>query len=172
HEKFWADIRIEGDQQVPTPFANNADFVVNALDTLAGGEELVGLRARRESSRPFTYVDNIRREAERRYRSKERALINRINNTQIEVDALVARESAAADADVLSSTERSRIDQLRREIVTMRQELRQVQRALREDIERLDATLKFLNIGAIPIALAILSLLIIGIGRYRRRLAV
>ncbi|MEC8370107.1 MAG: ABC transporter, partial [Pseudomonadota bacterium] len=161
-----------GDQQVPTPFANNADFVVNALDTLAGGEELVGLRARRESSRPFTYVDNIRREAERRYRSKERALINRINNTQIEVDALVARESAAADADVLSSTERSRIDQLRREIVTMRQELRQVQRALREDIERLDATLKFLNIGAIPIALAILSLLIIGIGRYRRRLAV
>ena len=81
------------------------------------------------------------------------------------------RESAA-DADVLSSTERSQIDQLRREIVTMRQELRQVQRALREDIERLDATLKFLNIGAIPIALAILSLLIIGIGRYRRRLAV
>ncbi|MEC7657680.1 MAG: hypothetical protein VX416_15165 [Pseudomonadota bacterium] len=72
----------------------------------------------------------------------------------------------------MSSTERSRIDQLRREIVTMRQELRQVQRALREDIERLDATLKFLNIGAIPIALAILSLLIIGIGRYRRRLAV
>ena len=172
HEKFWEDIRIEGDQQVPTPFANNADFVVNALDTLAGGEELVGLRARRESSRPFTYVDNIRREAERRYRSKERALIDRINNTQIEVDALVARESAAADADVLSSTERSRIDQLRREIVTMRQELRQVQRALREDIERLDATLKFPNIGAIPIALAILSLLIIGIGRYRRRLAV
>ena len=117
-------------------------------------------------------MDNIRREAERRYRSKERALIDRINNTQIEVDALVARESAAADADVLSSTERSRIDQLRREIVTMRQELRKVQRALREDIERLDATLKFLNIGAIPIALAILSLLIIGIGRYRRRLAV
>ena len=169
HEKFWADIRIEADQQVPTPFANNADFVVNALDTLAGGEDLVGLRARRESSRPFVYVDNIRREAERRYRSKERALIDRINKTQIEIDTLVAREGASAGADVLSSTERSQIDQLRRDIVTMRQELRQVQHALREDIERLDATLKFLNIGAVPIALAILSLLMIGVGRYLRR---
>ena len=169
HEKFWADIRIEADQQVPTPFANNADFVVNALDTLAGGEDLVGLRARRESSRPFVYVDNIRREAERRYRSKERALIDRINKTQIEIDTLVAREGASAGADVLSSTERSQIDQLRRDIVTMRQELRQVQHALREDIERLDATLKFLNIGAVPIALAILSLLMIGVGRYWRR---
>ena len=169
HEKFWADIRIEADQQVPTPFANNADFVVNALDTLAGGEDLVGLRARRESSRPFVYVDNIRREAERRYRSKERALIDRINKTQIEIDTLVAREGASVGADVLSSTERSQIDQLRRDIVTMRQELRQVQHALREDIERLDATLKFLNIGAVPIALAILSLLMIGVGRYWRR---
>ena len=168
-EKFWADIRIEADQQVPTPFANNADFVVNALDTLAGGEDLVGLRARRESSRPFVYVDNIRREAERRYRSKERALIDRINKTQIEIDTLVAREGASVGADVLSSTERSQIDQLRRDIVTMRQELRQVQHALREDIERLDATLKFLNIGAVPIALAILSLLMIGVGRYWRR---
>ena len=169
HEKFWADIRIEADQQVPTPFANNADFVVNALDTLAGGEDLVGLRARRESSRPFVYVDNIRREAERRYRSKERALIDRINKTQIEIDTLVAREGASVGADVLSSTERSQIDQLRRDIVTMRQELRQVQHALREDIERLDATLKFLNIGAVPIALAIFSLLMIGVGRYWRR---
>ncbi|MBO88891.1 MAG: ABC transporter [Rickettsiales bacterium] len=169
HEKFWADIRIEGDQQVPTPFANNADFVVNALDTLAGGEDLVGLRARRESSRPFVYVDNIRRDAERRYRSKERALIDRINKTQIEIDALVAREGASVGADVLSSTERSQIDQLRRDVVTMRQELRQVQHALREDIERLDATLKFFNIGAVPIALAILSLLMIGVGRYWRR---
>tara|TARA_B100000676_G_C18083697_1_gene853267 strand:- start:1400 stop:3280 length:1881 start_codon:yes stop_codon:yes gene_type:complete len=169
HEKFWADIRIEGDQQVPTPFANNADFVVNALDTLAGGEDLVGLRARRESSRPFVYVDNIRRDAERRYRSKERALIDRINKTQIEIDALVAREGASVGADVLSSTERSQIDQLRRDIVTMRQELREVQHALREDIERLDATLKFFNIGAVPIALAILSLLMIGVGRYWRR---
>ena len=172
HAKFWADIRIEGDQQVPTPFANNADFVVNALDTLAGGEELLGLRARRESSRPFDLVTEIRRDAERRYRSKERELIDRINQTQDEVDALVAREGAALGADVLSSRERSRIDQLRRDIVSMRRELRGVQHALRADIERLDATLKFLNIGAMPLVLAILSLLIILTRRWRRKAAI
>ena len=172
HAKFWADIRIEGDQQVPTPFANNADFVVNALDTLAGGEELLGLRARRESSRPFDLVTEIRRDAERRYRSKERELIDRINQTQDEVDALVAREGAALGADVLSSRERSRIDQLRRDIVSMRRELRGVQHALRADIERLDATLKFLNIGAMPLVLAILSLLIILTRRWRRKGAI
>ncbi len=172
HEKFWANMRLEGDQPVPTPFANNADFLVNALDTLAGGEDLVGLRARRESSRPFEYVDQIRREAERRYRSKERALIERINQTQIEIDSMVAREGVAAGTDVLSSRERSEIDRLRRDIVSMRQELRQVQHALREDIERLDATLKFVNIGAVPAVLAILSLLLIVMRRFRKEASV
>ena len=165
-------MRIEGDQQVPTPFANNADFLVNALDTLAGGEELMGLRARRESSRPFELVAQIRREAERRYRSKERELIDRINETQDEVDSLLAREGAVVGADVLSTKERTRIDTLRREIVSMRRELRGVQHALREDIEQLDATLKFLNIGAMPIVLALLSLLVILVQRVRRKAAV
>lgn len=169
HQKFWADMRVEGDQPVATPFANNADFMVNALDTLAGGEELVGLRARRESSRPFELVAQIRREAERRYRSKERELIDRINQTQVKIDQLVAREGAAVGADVLSAKDRSQIDGLRREIVSMRHELRGVQHALREDIERLDATLKFANIGAVPLLLAILSLLVLGSRRYRRK---
>ena len=172
HEKFWADMRIEGDQQVPTPFANNADFLVNALDTLAGGEELMGLRARRESSRPFELVAQIRREAERRYRSKERELIDRINETQDEVDSLLAREGAVIGADVLSTKERTRIDTLRRGILSMRRELRGVQHALREDIEQLDATLKFLNIGAMPIILALLSLLVILVQRVRRKAVV
>jgi ABC-type uncharacterized transport system involved in gliding motility auxiliary subunit len=171
HEKFWADMRIEGDQQVPTPFANNADFLVNALDTLAGGEELMGLRARRESSRPFELVAQIRREAERRYRSKERELIDRINETQDDVDSLLAREGAVVGTDVLSTKERKRIDTLRRGIISMRRELRGVQHALREDIEQLDAMLKFLNIGAMPIVLALLSLLAILVQRVRRKAA-
>ena len=157
---------------MPTPFANNADFVVNALDTLAGGEDLLGLRARRESTRPFELVDKIRRDAERQYRSKERELIEKINNTQLEIDVLVARKGAAVGADVLSAKERSHIDQLRRAIVFMRKELRGVQLALREDIERLDAWLKFLNIVAVPVLLACISLVVIVSRKYRRRIII
>ena len=54
----------------------------------------------------------------------------------------------------------------------MRSELRGVQHALREDINRLDTTLKFLNIAAMPIILAIFSLfLILGRRVWRRRLS-
>ena len=84
----------------------------------------------------------------------------------------MAREGAVIGADVLSTKERTRIDTLRRGILSMRRELRGVQHALREDIEQLDATLKFLNIGAMPIILALLSLLVILVQRVRRKAVV
>lgn len=171
-EKFWAEMRVEGDQRVAIPFANNADFVVNALDTLSGAEDLVGLRARREASRPFLLVDRIRREAERQYRSKEKELIARIQQTQAELDSLVGREGATSGGEVLSARDRGRIDALRRDVVTMRQDLRQVQHALRKDIERLDGWLKFVNIGAVPLLLGVLTVAILaGLRLGRRRVA-
>lgn len=172
-EKFWADMRVEGDQRVAIPFANNADFLVNTLDTLGGGEDLVGLRARREATRPFLLVDQIRREAERQYRSKEKELIARIQKTQAELNSLVGREgTASSDGEVLSARDRGRIDALRRDVVTMRQELRQVQHALREDIERLDGWLKFVNIGAMPLLLGLIAIVILAGRRFGRRRAV
>ena len=168
-DKFWAEMRVEGDQPVAIPFANNADFLVNALETLSGDEKLVGLRGRRESSRPFLYVDQIRREAERQYRSKEKELIARIQQTQAELNSLVSREGAISGTEVLSDRDRGRIDALRHDVVTMRQDLRQVQHALRADIERLDGWLKFLNIGAVPIVLGLLTVLVLVMRRFGQR---
>src|SRR5205807_3530858 len=53
-DRFWAESRDFFGRRVVVPFANNADFVANAIEILAGGEDLIGLRSRGCSSRPFT----------------------------------------------------------------------------------------------------------------------
>ncbi len=171
HEKFWADRRMQQGNPVWVPFANNADFLVNTLDNLAGGEALIELRARRESSRPFHLVNEIRRASERRYRAKEKALMGRIQQTQVQLEALVGREQARTGSEVLSSKERKKIEGLRAGVVAMRQELRGVQYSLRADIERLDGWLKFLNIGAMPLVLGVLTLFLLFLRRLGRRVA-
>jgi ABC-type uncharacterized transport system involved in gliding motility auxiliary subunit len=67
----------------------------------------------------------------------------------------------------LSAEQRARIDSFRTEMVQTRKELRDVQRALRTDLDRLDSWLKFINIGAVPILL-ILGAFLVGIWRRRR----
>jgi hypothetical protein len=54
-------------------------------------------------------------------------------------------------------------------MIAIRKELRDVQRALRQDIDRLDAWLKFHNIAAIPLLLGAGTIVVTIVGRIRRR---
>ena len=50
----------------------------------------------------------------------------------------------------LTSEQRIEIEALRREMLSIRKQLRAVQRGLREDVERLESWLQFVNIGLVP----------------------
>ena len=60
--------------RIPEAFANNADFLVNAVDNLGGNDDLISLRSRGQYTRPFEVVLDIQREAEEQFRDKEQAL--------------------------------------------------------------------------------------------------
>jgi ABC-type uncharacterized transport system involved in gliding motility auxiliary subunit len=54
---------------------------------------------------------------------------------------------------------------------SIRKELRNVQLALRQDIDKLDSWLKFINIAVIPLILLIISLITGSLRQSRRRAA-
>ena len=66
-------------------------------------------------------------------------------------DQLAKLESRAARAAplILSESDRQSIDKFRGDMLATRRELREVKRALREDIDRLDGWLKFANIALV-----------------------
>ena len=70
---------------------------------------------------------------------------------------------------ILKPEEKRAIETFRREMISIRKELRGVQHDLRKDIEFLDSWLKFFNIGAIPLLLAIGTILFAAGRRFRRR---
>jgi ABC-type uncharacterized transport system involved in gliding motility auxiliary subunit len=148
-DQFWVDTREFLGQQVAIPNASNSAFVVNALDNLSGSESLIALRARGTDERPFKLVAELRRDAERRYREKEQALTAKLKEVQ---DQLAKFESGAeGGAVILSESDRQSIDKFRADMLSTRRELREVKRALREDIDRLDGWVKFANIALVPL---------------------
>ncbi|HEX9570135.1 MAG TPA: Gldg family protein [Rhodospirillales bacterium] len=168
HDRFWTDTRELMGQRLLVPFANNADFVVNALDNLSGSDAMIGLRGRAQSTRPFRLVQEIRQAAEQQYRSKEQSLQAKLDDVRQKLEALERRRGAEGDV-VLSAEDRAAIDKFRSEMIATRKELRDVQRALREDIDRMDAWLKFLNIAAIPLLLGLGTIVVTIIDRVRRK---
>jgi ABC-type uncharacterized transport system involved in gliding motility auxiliary subunit len=166
-DKFWLQKQEFFGQRVLVPTANNGDFVANAIEVLAGGEDLVGLRSRGTSARPFEVVESIQREARARYSAEERALQARLKETQTKLAGLTGKDQTGAPA-TLSAEQTRAIEEFRGDMVQTRRQLRDVQAALRSDIRRLKAGLEFLNIALIPIIVAAVAI-ILGALRLRRR---
>ncbi|MCD6075473.1 MAG: hypothetical protein K0Q70_2356 [Rhodospirillales bacterium] len=166
--RFWMQEQKFFGQSVSTPIANNADFVVNALDNLSGSEDLISLRSRGLSVRPFYRIINIRNKAEESYRAKEQELQGRLKGLQEKVSKLKINDEEGTQA-LLTTQQRRDFDQSRAELLAVRKELRDVQLALRQDIERLDNILKVVNIWTMPVLVAIIAIVLAVFRRRRYR---
>ncbi|HEY1504077.1 MAG TPA: Gldg family protein [Stellaceae bacterium] len=165
-DRFWEQSQDFFGQTVVIPVANNGDFVANALDSLAGGDDLIALRSRGTSARPFTLVDNIQRAADARYQATEKDLQTKLKDTQDKIKQV--QDQGGRPGVALANEQEQAIDNFRTDMLSIRQQLRQVQLALRQDINRLQAVTEFFNIALVPILVAIVAL-IIGWVRFRRR---
>ena len=176
-DRFWTRIQDFFGQQLEVPIANNADFTLNALDNVAGGTALASLRSRSLTSRPFELVADIQKNAEARFRAKEQQLVQKLEDVEKKLKELQSKQpgqgegqaqaptpAQAAAKTILTEQQAKEIDDFRREMVTTRSELREVQRALREDIDKLDARLKVVNIGLMP-ALVLLVAILLALAR-------
>jgi ABC-type uncharacterized transport system involved in gliding motility auxiliary subunit len=165
-DRFWARSEDFYGQHIAVPAANNADFVANAVDALAGGNELISLRSRGTSARPFAVVQQIQQAADDRYAAEQQALERKLKETQAKLRDLTSGDQGGQRA-ALSAEQARTIDQFRSDMLTVRRELRGVQAALRQDIERLKAILEFFNIALIPIIVAATAI-VLGSFRLRR----
>ena len=165
-DHFWMRMQNFFGVQIPQSIANNGDFVVNTLENLAGSTDLISLRSRGEFSRPFTVVEQIRRDAEARFREREQELQARLEETEQKIAQL--QQEGGDSALLLTEEQAAEIEKFRLEQIRTRKELRAVQHELQKNIERLGTQLKFINIGLIPLIIALLAVAA-GIQRSRRR---
>lgn len=161
-DRFWVRVRDYYGMKIPQPIADNGDFVVNALDNLAGNSDLISLRSRGVFDRPFEVVERIRRAAEAEYRAREQELQKQLQEAQARIQQL--QEDPGASGLIISEELAEAIEKSRRQQIEVRQQLREVQHNLQKDIQQLASRLRFINIGLIPLLIAFVA---IGVGLYR-----
>jgi ABC-type uncharacterized transport system involved in gliding motility auxiliary subunit len=163
-DHMWVQVQNFFGQQIANAFASNGAFVINALENLAGSSDLIAVRSRGTFARPFTRVDELRVDAEARFRETEQRLQQELAETERRLGEL---QSAREDTGSLLLTEaqQGEIDRFIDQRSSIRKELRAVQRGLDEDIEDLGTLLKIINIGLVPLLLTLATL----IALWRRR---
>ncbi|WP_292760062.1 Gldg family protein [Methylophaga sp. UBA2689] len=166
-DRFWVIMQDFYGEDLAFNTSNNIDFVHNAIEELTGAEGLISVRSRTGFTRPFVRVEALQREAERLYRAKERELENKLQQTRQRI-ARMQVERNGSGAEIMTPEQQKEIAEFRAIADRTELELRAVKGNLRKDIDHLETLVKFINIGLIPIVVAILAL-ITGWLRVRKR---
>lgn len=162
-DRNWVQRRNMLGTEVAQAFANNGDFVVNAIEQMAGGVMLADLRGRGVSWRPFELIQQLEQEANQRYRAKEQALQEKLKDAEQKLQELA--RGGQKGTEVLTPQQVQTIEKFRTEILATREELRNTQYQLRRDVDRLKNVIIAVNVAGVPILVGVLALLL----AFRRR---
>ena len=166
-DRFWVRFNSFGDMRMPEPFGNNGDFLINSIDNLGGNDDLISLRSRGQYTRPFQVVQRIQREAEAQFRDRQKALQDKLTETENKLAELHG-EHSGKDL-ILTPEQKTELETFRQEQVKTRKELRAVQHELDANIEGLGTRLKFLNTALVPLVISLLAIAVsLFAGRARR----
>jgi len=155
-DRLWVQVRSFAGQRVTSAFADNGNFVVNTIDNLLGSDELISVRTRPTSQRPFTVVESLRRMAEDRFRSKERELQAELLETERRLAAL--QGEAGEGGAMPTGVEEAEVERFQAQLLQLRRELREVRFQLDADIDALGARLKAINIIGVPLLVTAFAL--------------
>jgi len=163
-DRNWVQQQSLFGQQVSQAFANNGDFVINAIEQMAGGSALADLRGRGVSWRPFEMIQRMEADADSKFRAKEQELTQQLKDTEQKLSQLP--KSPEGSNDVLTPEQAKTIEGFRAQLLTIRSELRDVQFALRRNVDNLKSWITAINVGVVPVTIAVIAL---GFGLRRPR---
>jgi ABC-type uncharacterized transport system involved in gliding motility auxiliary subunit len=167
-DRLWVQQQNFFGQRISNAFASNGAFVVNALESLLGSAELIGVRSRATFSRPFTKVEDLRVEAETQFRETEQSLQSELAETERRLGELQSSREDTGNV-LMTPEQQAEIDRFVDRRSEIRKDLRAVQRDLDKNIEQLGTLLKIINTALVPVLLTIFVL--IAVWRRSRRQA-
>jgi ABC-type uncharacterized transport system involved in gliding motility auxiliary subunit len=147
---------------------DNLAFVLSALETLGGSDELVSLRSKGSSIRPFKRVQELERVAQMRYQAKLDEIEKSLEVANAKIAELSRQSGPGNTKGIVITPEMQReIEKFQAESDKLSEERRIIRRGLSEDVNSLGRHLEVLNLLAGP-ALALLFGLLYTLARRRK----
>ena len=143
---------------IPQLINDNLTLFSNVIEQFAGREELIGVRSRGASDRPFTVVDELEAQAMRKWQRRQADFEAELQMTQQRLQALQQQKSGD-ERFILSREQQDEILKLRKAQAETRKQLKNVRKELTADIDSLGLMLKCFNIALVPALVVILGLL-------------
>jgi ABC-type uncharacterized transport system involved in gliding motility auxiliary subunit len=139
---------------------DNLKFVLSSLETLGGSNELVTLRSKGTSIRPFQRVVALEREAQKEYQAKLDEIEKRLEEANNKINEISRRTGGDLSKGLVITPEMQReIEKFQKEAAELSEQRRQIRRGLSEDVNALGRKLAVFNLLVGPLLAGLFGLL-------------
>ncbi|HZL45643.1 MAG TPA: Gldg family protein [Opitutaceae bacterium] len=132
------------------PINDNLDFADNALDFLSGSQDLISIRGKGISLRPFKVVQAMEVKAQQKNQEQLTELEAKLSKVESQLTELEGKKTEGGRLVATPEITKA-IDDFRHEQVKLRANRREIRKSLREGIEALENRLLILNLFATPV---------------------
>jgi ABC-type uncharacterized transport system involved in gliding motility auxiliary subunit len=154
-------------QTVFVPSNGNLNFIQSCVEQLAGDSDLIGIRSRSSGNRPFVVVNRMEAAAEEKYQSKIDQLEDNLNQTRQKLASLQTGKQTD-QRTLLSPEQQAEIKKFQENEANVSQELKQVRKNLRQEIDSLQNNLKWIDIAGMPVLVTLIGLTLAFVKRSQR----
>jgi ABC-type uncharacterized transport system involved in gliding motility auxiliary subunit len=145
-------------QRVAVPRNGNLALALGLVEHFSGDSALIGLRSRATFSKPLTVIREIEAQAQQQYLGKIKELEDNLNQTQENLQKLQKGKGGATSTAILTSEQQAELDNFRKKAVETRRDLKELRKNLRVETDALEFWTKVINIGLVPLLVALTGL--------------
>jgi ABC-type uncharacterized transport system involved in gliding motility auxiliary subunit len=155
--RFAFNVQRFGTMQVASPRGGNAPLLFNIIDQAIGSKHLIGSRSRTAIRRPFTVVQKMEAEFNKQVGTKIEEFQEKQKAAQEKLQQLQAQKSSGNDL-YLSPEQEAEISKLRKEQVEYSKLIREQEKDLRRQKDKLAGRITLLNTAVMPLIVVFIGL--------------
>jgi ABC-type uncharacterized transport system involved in gliding motility auxiliary subunit len=152
-------------QRVAVPRNGNLALALGLVEQFSGDNALISLRSRATFSKPLTVIRDMEARAQQQYLGKIKELEDSLNQTQENLQKL-QKSKAGVTSTILTAEQQAELDNFRKKAAEARLALKELRKRLRVESDALEFWTKVVNIGLVPLLIALAGL---GLALARRR---
>ncbi|GAA5116448.1 Gldg family protein [Luteolibacter yonseiensis] len=157
YDRFAYSVQNFGGTQMVSQMNGNAPLLFNLLDQATGSKHLIGSRSRSAILRPFTVVQQMEADFNKTVGAKIEEFQAKQNAAQEKLNDLQSQKSQGAEL-YLSPEQEAEIKKLREEQVEYSKLIREQEKELRRQKDKLAGNITLLNVAAMPALVVIVGL--------------
>lgn len=157
YDRFAYNVQNFGGTQMASPVNGNSSLLFNLLDQAIGSKYLIGSRSRSAIARPFTVVQKMEADFNKSVGAKIEEFQAKQKAVQEKLGELQSQKSRGSEL-YLSPAQEAEIKKLRAEQVEYAKLVREQEKELRREKDKLAGNITLLNVAAMPVLVVLLGL--------------